>query len=83
MAEPAERSEAAPARSSRIASLLVASGILLSRIVGLVRERAIATFFGAGLYAEGFVAGVCICLLFTSDAARQEARCRLVGRRHD
>ncbi|MFO7276777.1 MAG: murein biosynthesis integral membrane protein MurJ [Pseudomonadota bacterium] len=58
MAEPAERSEAAPARSSRIASLLVASGILLSRIVGLVRERAIATFFGAGLHADVFAAGL-------------------------
>lgn len=58
MTDPAERARAAPARSSRIASLLVASGILLSRIVGLVRERAIATYFGAGLHADVFAAGL-------------------------
>lgn len=49
---------AAPRRSSRVASLLVAGGILLSRIVGLVRERAIATYFGTGLHADVFGAGL-------------------------
>jgi putative peptidoglycan lipid II flippase len=49
---------AVPRRSSRVASLLVAGGILLSRIVGLVRERAIATYFGTGLHADVFGAGL-------------------------
>ncbi len=49
---------AAPARSSRAASLLVASGILLSRLVGLVRERVVATYFGTGLHADVFSAGL-------------------------
>ncbi|MBX5461415.1 MAG: murein biosynthesis integral membrane protein MurJ [Steroidobacteraceae bacterium] len=47
-----------PARSSRAASLLVGTGILLSRIVGLVRERVVATYFGAGLQADVFSAGL-------------------------
>lgn len=47
-----------PVRSSRAASLLVGAGILLSRIVGLVRERVVATYFGAGLHADVFSAGL-------------------------
>src|SRR5690606_32179210 len=45
-------------RSGRAASFLVASGIFLSRIVGLVRERVIATYFGTGLHADVFSAGL-------------------------
>lgn len=45
-------------RSSRAASLLIAIGILLSRIVGLVRERVVATYFGTGLHADVFSAGL-------------------------
>jgi putative peptidoglycan lipid II flippase len=52
------RAQATPRRSSRVASLLVGGGILLSRIVGLVRERAIATYFGTGLHADVFGAGL-------------------------
>ena len=47
-----------PTRSSRAASLLVAAGILLSRIVGLIRERVVATYFGSGLHADVFSAGL-------------------------
>jgi putative peptidoglycan lipid II flippase len=39
-------------RSSRAAAALVAAGIFASRVIGLVRERLIATFFGAGLHAD-------------------------------
>jgi putative peptidoglycan lipid II flippase len=49
---------AAPKRSSRAASVLIATGILLSRIVGLVRERVVATYFGTGLHADVFTAGL-------------------------
>lgn len=41
--------EAPPSRSG---SVLVAAGILLSRLAGLVRERAIAHYLGAGLHAD-------------------------------
>ncbi len=52
-------SEVPPAaRSSRAAAALVAGGIFLSRIVGLVRERVIATYFGTGLHADVFSAGL-------------------------
>jgi putative peptidoglycan lipid II flippase len=47
-----------PPRSSRAASLLIAAGILLSRVVGLVRERVVATYFGTGLHADVFSAGL-------------------------
>lgn len=46
-----------PARSG-VASLLIAAGIFLSRIAGLVRERVIATAFGTGLHADVFSAGL-------------------------
>jgi putative peptidoglycan lipid II flippase len=39
-------------------SALVAAGILLSRIAGLVRERAIAAYFGTGLHADVLGAGL-------------------------
>jgi putative peptidoglycan lipid II flippase len=42
----------------RLASTLVASGILLSRIAGLVRERVFAQYFGTSLYADVFRAGL-------------------------
>ncbi len=44
--------------ASRAASLLIAAGIFLSRIVGLVRERVVATYFGTGVYADVFSAGL-------------------------
>ena len=47
-----------PARTSRAASFLIAAGILLSRIVGLIRERVVATYFGTGLHADVFSAGL-------------------------
>src|SRR5688572_12422384 len=49
----AEESRARPR-----AAALVAAGILLSRLAGLVRERAIATFFGTGVHADAFSAGL-------------------------
>lgn len=59
MTDDASRTgSATPTRSSRAASLLVASGILLSRIVGLIRERVVATYFGTGLHADVFSAGL-------------------------
>jgi putative peptidoglycan lipid II flippase len=39
-------------------SVLVAAGIFLSRIAGLVRERVIATYFGTGLHADVLGAGL-------------------------
>lgn len=48
--------EQSPARPR--AAALVGAGILLSRLAGLVRERAIATFFGAGVHADAFSAGL-------------------------
>src|ERR1044071_1510679 len=54
-----EPEDVAPARrSSRAASFLVGAGILLSRIVGLIRERVVATYFGTGLHADVFSAGL-------------------------
>ncbi len=47
-----------PARAGRGAALLIAAGIFLSRIAGLVRERVIATCFGTGLHADVFSAGL-------------------------
>jgi putative peptidoglycan lipid II flippase len=39
-------------------SVLVAAGIFLSRVAGLVRERAIAAYFGTGLHADVLGAGL-------------------------
>ena len=44
--------------SGRIASTLVAAGIFLSRIAGLVRERLVAMCFGTGLHADVFGAAL-------------------------
>jgi putative peptidoglycan lipid II flippase len=50
--------EPKPAPRSGGAAFLVGLGILLSRIVGLVRERVLATYFGTGLHADVFSAGL-------------------------
>lgn len=50
--------EPQPARSGALASVMVGAGIFLSRIVGLVRERVIATCFGTSLYADVFGAAL-------------------------
>jgi putative peptidoglycan lipid II flippase len=49
---------AAPPPRSGAASFVVGFGILLSRILGLVRERVLATYFGTGLHADVFSAGM-------------------------
>lgn len=55
----APRPEPAPAADrSGVAALLVGLGIFSSRIIGLVRERVLATFFGTGLHADVFSAGL-------------------------
>ena len=46
------------ARSNRLAAVLITAGIFLSRIVGLVRERLVATCFGTGLHADVFSAAL-------------------------
>ena len=48
----------APPRSNRLAAVLITAGIFLSRIVGLVRERLVATCFGTGLHADVFGAAL-------------------------
>jgi putative peptidoglycan lipid II flippase len=53
-----EHKPVAAATRSRAAAALVAAGILLSRVVGLVRERVLATYFGTGLHADVFSAGL-------------------------
>lgn len=59
MIDDAKRPAAATAtRRSFAAAALVAAGIFLSRIVGLVRERVVATFFGVSLHADVFAAGL-------------------------
>jgi putative peptidoglycan lipid II flippase len=54
----AREEQPAKGRSSAAASSLVAAGILLSRIAGLVRERVFAQYFGTSLYADVFRAGL-------------------------
>ncbi len=46
------------ARSSTAASALIAAGILLSRVAGLVRTRVVAMFFGTSEIADVFAAGM-------------------------
>jgi putative peptidoglycan lipid II flippase len=41
-----------------VAALFVGLGIFASRIIGLVRERVLATYFGTGLHADVFSAGL-------------------------
>lgn len=47
-----------PSSSNRLAALLITAGIFLSRIVGLIRERLVATCFGTGLHADVFGAAL-------------------------
>jgi putative peptidoglycan lipid II flippase len=56
--DTAESPGAGARRSSARSSIVVGAGILLSRITGLVRERALATYFGTGLHADVFSAGL-------------------------
>ena len=53
---PGPTGEAAP--SGGRASAMVAGGIFLSRIAGLVRESVLAMFFGTSLYADVFRVGL-------------------------
>jgi putative peptidoglycan lipid II flippase len=55
--EASDAPRPAPADSRR-GSLLVAAGILLSRLAGLVREVAIAGYLGAGAAADAFKAAL-------------------------
>ena len=55
--EPAG-AQTTPPVATRSAAGLVGLGILLSRVTGLVRERVLATYFGTGLYADVFSAGL-------------------------
>ena len=54
--EPAD--ETPPAPRSGAAAFVVGLGIFSSRILGLVRERVLATYFGTGLHADVFSAGM-------------------------
>jgi len=45
-------------KRGRAASISIAIGILLSRVIGLVRERAIAVYFGAGMHADVLANGL-------------------------
>jgi putative peptidoglycan lipid II flippase len=58
--DAAEPAAAVPtkARSSTSASAMVAAGILLSRVAGLVRTRVVAMFFGTSMYSDVFAAGM-------------------------
>jgi putative peptidoglycan lipid II flippase len=59
--EPAGGTEHEPPRAAPragLAAFAVGSGIFLSRVIGLVRERVLATYFGAGLHADVFSAGL-------------------------
>jgi putative peptidoglycan lipid II flippase len=47
-----------PAPRSGTAAFFVGLGIFLSRVIGLVRERVLATYFGTGLHADVFSAGL-------------------------
>ena len=57
-AEEPRPDEPAPAPRAAAAAFFVGLGIFLSRIVGLVRERVLATYFGTGLHADVFSAGL-------------------------
>ena len=56
--EPQTPTPAPPAARGSTAAALVGAGILLSRIVGLVRERVLAIYFGTGLQADVWSAGL-------------------------
>jgi putative peptidoglycan lipid II flippase len=55
--DPGLEAPAPPPRAGA-AAFLVGLGIFLSRIVGLVRERVLATYFGTGLHADVLSAGL-------------------------
>jgi putative peptidoglycan lipid II flippase len=55
---PAAETGEAAGKVMQRASYVVAAGILLSRIAGLVRERIFAQFFGTSLYADAFRAAL-------------------------
>jgi putative peptidoglycan lipid II flippase len=57
-ATPRQPEPAAPATRASAAAALVAAGILLSRVIGLVRERVLAIYFGTGLHADVWSAGL-------------------------
>jgi putative peptidoglycan lipid II flippase len=46
------------ARSSTAASAMIAAGILLSRVAGLIRTRVVAMFFGTSEFSDVFAAGM-------------------------
>jgi putative peptidoglycan lipid II flippase len=54
--EPTTGGSSGQDTSSGRSSALVGTGILLSRITGLVRERAVGHFFGTGFAADAFTA---------------------------
>jgi putative peptidoglycan lipid II flippase len=56
--DEATQPEAGRAARSGVAAFFVGLGILLSRIAGLVRDRALAHYFGTSLYADVFSAGL-------------------------
>ena len=57
-AEPQPPEPAPPAARGSTAAALVGAGILLSRVIGLVRERVLAIYFGTGLHADVWSAGL-------------------------
>ena len=56
--EPAVTDPAAQPARSGVTAFLVGLGIFLSRVAGLIRERVLATYFGTGLHADVFAAGM-------------------------
>ena len=57
-AEPLQPEPVVPATRASAAAALVGAGILLSRVIGLVRERVLAIYFGTGLHADVWSAGL-------------------------
>ncbi len=55
---PAGRAPAASVTRGGAAAALVAAGILLSRVAGLVRQMMLAVYFGSGLQADVWSAGL-------------------------
>jgi putative peptidoglycan lipid II flippase len=55
---PQAPSSEPPAPRRGVAALLVAAGIFSSRVIGLVRERVIAGYFGTGVHADALAAGL-------------------------
>lgn len=58
MAEDTVNPEKPAVKSGGAASAMIAIGIFLSRIAGLVRDSATAAFLGTSLYADAFRAGL-------------------------